>query len=89
LENLVELFGSWDRLDENNDLVKVQSIEQRDQFSVLFLFCKSHKILLKSVQSKLGSIINVNFEGLKNKSEHVPKRGFQKMNVNEKTKILA
>lgn len=64
-KKLVELIGTGYRLDENHDLVELEGIEQIIQFAILFIFLQLDIMLLKSMESQFGFVVNVNFQGLR------------------------
>ena len=59
LQQLVELDGALDRLDEDDNLVKLEHIKKVVELSVLFGFGKLDVVQLKAVESELGVIIDV------------------------------
>lgn len=61
-EKFVKFGGSESALDENDNLVELKVVEEVIQLSVLLTFLKLDAVLLKTVKSKLGFVIDVNFE---------------------------
>ena len=61
-QKLVEFCRSDCALDEDDNLVELEFIEQLVEFAILLLFVELDVVLLQTVESKLGLIINVNFE---------------------------
>ena len=61
-QKLVELVGTLGALDEDDNLVELQVVEQVVQLAVLLLLAKLDVILLKTVQSELGVVIDVHLE---------------------------
>ena len=61
-KKLVELSGTESALDEDDDLIKFKTIEEVVKFAILFSFTELDAVLLKTMQSELGLIVNVNFK---------------------------
>ena len=62
LEKLVQLSSAKGASHEDDSLVELQLIEKLVQLSILLLLIKFDVVLLKTVQSKLCFIINVDFK---------------------------
>jgi hypothetical protein len=60
-ENLSELLGVLDRLDEDDDLVELQLVQKVYEFSDLILVFKHNIVLLESVQGQLALVFNEDF----------------------------
>lgn len=63
-EKLVKLGGAECALDEDDDLVELKFIEQIIELTVLLAFADLQVVLLKTVESELGLIVNVDFKGV-------------------------
>lgn len=63
-KKLVKLVGADCALDEDNDLVEFKLIEQIIELTVLLAFADLQVVLLKTVESELGLIIDVDFKGV-------------------------
>ena len=63
-QELVEFSGAECALNEDDHLVKLEFIEQLVELSVLLLLVELNVVLLKTVQSKLGLVIDINLEGV-------------------------
>lgn len=61
-QQLVELFGTSDRLDKDDDLVKLQVVEQIVELAILLSLVHLDIVLLKAVKRKLGVVIDVDLE---------------------------
>ena len=58
-------FGcSTDTLDKDDDLVEFQCVEQVVEFTVLLSFVETDKVLLQSMKSQLGLVVDINLKGL-------------------------
>lgn len=58
-------FGcSTDTLDKDDDLVEFQCVEQVVEFTVLLSFVETDKVLLQSMESQLGLVVDINLKGL-------------------------
>lgn len=64
-QQLSQSNASLHALDENDDLVEFQDIQKLEQFSILFCILQLAVMLLQTVQSQLGLVVNVNLHGLK------------------------
>ena len=80
LQQSVELCSSGDRLDKDTDLscqlgfvisskrgadlVKLEVVEQIVELPVLFLLLELEEVLLKTMESQLGLVVDVDFEWL-------------------------
>ena len=62
LQKFIKFGSSESALNEDDGLVELKLIEQLVKLSVLLLFIKFDVVLLKTVQSKLCLIINVDFK---------------------------
>lgn len=65
IQQLVESLASLNALDEDNDLIEVEAIQQREQLAILLLVKQVDVVLLESVERKLCLIIDVDLSGLK------------------------
>lgn len=63
-QKLVQLGSSLGTLDEDDDLVEFKRIKEVIEFSVLLAFVKSDSVLLETVKSELGLIVDVEFHGV-------------------------
>jgi hypothetical protein len=61
-KKLVELRAASSALDEDDDLIELQGIKQVIQLSVLLAFAKTNIVLLKTMKSQLGLIVNVDLK---------------------------
>lgn len=61
-EELVELSGAQGALNKDDDLVKLHIVKKLIELAVLLLLIKLDVVLLKTVQGKLGVVINVNLK---------------------------
>jgi hypothetical protein len=61
-EQLVELSGTEGGFDEDNDLIELKTVEEVIEFSVLLGFIELDAVLLQTVESELGLIVDVDFE---------------------------
>lgn len=61
-QKLVELVGALGALDKDDNLVELQVVEQVVQLAVLLLLTQLDVILLQTVQSELGVVIDVHLE---------------------------
>lgn len=61
-QKLIQFSGSESTLDEDDDLVELKLVEELIKLSVLLLFVELDIILLETVKSKLGLIVNVDLE---------------------------
>lgn len=64
LEESVELRGTGDRLDEDTDLVELQVVEEVVELAVLLLLLELEVVLLKTVESELGLVVDVDLKRL-------------------------
>ena len=62
-QQLGEGGASLHGLDEDHDLVELEDVEQLEQFPVLLGVFELDIVLLQTVQSQLGLVINVNLRG--------------------------
>jgi hypothetical protein len=67
-QQLVQFDGASDTLDKDDDLVKVECVEKVVKLAVLLSLFESDKVLLKTVKSELGLVIDENFEWLRDGS---------------------
>lgn len=58
----IKLSGSDSALDENDDLVELKLVQEFVKLSILLLFLKLDVILLETVESELGFIIDINLK---------------------------
>jgi hypothetical protein len=61
-EDLVEFGGSESALDEDDDLVELESVKEVAQFSILLSLAEFDVVLLETVECKLGLIIDIDLE---------------------------
>lgn len=61
-QELVKLSGSDCALHEDDDLVELKLIKQLVELTVLLLFIQLDVVLLQTVESQLGLIVDVNLE---------------------------
>jgi hypothetical protein len=61
-EQLVELSGTEGGFDEDDDLVELKTVEEVVEFAVLLGFLELDAVLLQTVESELGLIVDVDFE---------------------------
>jgi hypothetical protein len=61
-EKSIKLGGAKRALDEDDNLVELQLVKKLVQFAVLFLLIQLDIILLETVKSELGLVINVDFK---------------------------
>lgn len=61
-QKLVELGGTESALDEDDDLVEFQLVEEVVELAVLLGLAKLDVVLLETVESELGLVINVNLQ---------------------------
>lgn len=61
-QQLVELVGALGALDEDDDLVELQVVQQVVQLAVLLLLAQLDVVLLQTVKSELGVIVDVDLE---------------------------
>lgn len=61
-QKFVKLGGTEGALHENDDLVEFQCVEEIVELAVLLCFGDLDVVLLKTVQSELGLVVNVDFE---------------------------
>ena len=63
-EELVEFSGSKSALDEDDDLIEFESVEQVVELSILLTLVESDGVLLQTVQSELGLVVNEDLHGI-------------------------
>jgi hypothetical protein len=63
-QQLVQLNGTSYALYEDDDLVKVQSVEKIVELAILLRFFQSNEVLLKPVKREFGFVIDEDFERL-------------------------
>jgi hypothetical protein len=63
-QKLVELSGTESALDEDDDLVELQLVEEVVELTVLLSLTKLDVVLLETVESELGLVINVDLQGV-------------------------
>jgi hypothetical protein len=63
-QELVELGGTGDRANEDDELVELEGVQEVDELSVLLVLCEANVVLLEPVQCELGTFIDVDLEGL-------------------------
>lgn len=61
-EELVQFCCPCDVLDKDDDLIELKSIQQVVELPILFPFGELAVVLLETVESKLGLIVNVDFQ---------------------------
>jgi hypothetical protein len=61
-EKFVKLSSTQSALDEDDDLVEFEAVEEVIEFAILLRLVKLDAVLLETVQSELGLIINVHLE---------------------------
>jgi hypothetical protein len=64
VQQLVQLHCSHHRLHENYHLVEDETVKEVAELPVLLLLLQLHEVLLKTVESQLGLVVNNDFEGL-------------------------
>lgn len=79
-QQLIELIGTESTLDKNDNLVELEAIQELVQLAVLLRFAELDIVLLQTVQSELGVVVNVNLERvshelLANRADLLRKRG--------------
>lgn len=74
LQESIELSGTLNRLDKDADLVEFEIVQQVVELPVLLPLLELEVELLKTVESQLGLVINVNFKRL----QHINKLATQK-----------
>jgi len=62
VQKSIKLSGSDSALDENDDLVELKLVQELVKLSVLLLFLKFDVILLETVESEFGFIIDINLK---------------------------
>ena len=63
-EELVELSGTHGTLDEDDDLVELEVVQELIQLAVLLLLLQLDVVLLETVESELGVLVNVVLRGV-------------------------
>jgi len=63
-QETIQLLGTSDLGNENDDLVEFQGIQQIVQFAVLFGLGQFAIVELQSVEGQLGFVVNVDFHGV-------------------------
>lgn len=63
-QQLVKLGGTNGALDKDDDLVELEFVEKLVQLSVLFLLFELDVVLLKTMQSELGVLIDIVLGGV-------------------------
>jgi hypothetical protein len=63
-EQLVQLGSSDSALHEDDDLIEFQGVEKVVELTILLGLLELDSVLLETVQSKLGLIIDVDLEGI-------------------------
>jgi len=63
-EQLVQFDSTSNTLDENDDLVKIERVEEVVQLAVLLSLLKSEKVLLETVESELRLVVDEDLKGL-------------------------
>lgn len=66
-KQLVKFSGSNGALDKDNDLVELKAVEKVIELSVLLAFAETDRVLLETVQSKLGFIVHKDFKRISHK----------------------
>ena len=61
-QELVKLSRTQSALDEDDDLVELQAVQQLVEFAVLLRLVELDAVLLKTVESELGLIVDIDFE---------------------------
>lgn len=74
LQESIELSSTLNRLDKDADLVEFKIVQQVVELPVLLPLLELEVELLKTVESQLGLVINVNFKRL----QHINKLATQK-----------
>jgi hypothetical protein len=64
-QQFVEFDGTSDALDKDDDLVKVERVEKVVELAVLLRLFESDKVLLETMKSELGLVIDEDFEWLR------------------------
>lgn len=67
-QELVELVGAAHGLDENADLVELESIQQIVELAVLALLVQVDVVLLQTVKGELGLVVDVDLERVLHKA---------------------
>ena len=68
-QNTTKVISTAHRLDEDNQLVEFQGIQKIDKLAVLLGFDQVDVVLLETMQSQLGTIVDENFQGLQKKKK--------------------
>lgn len=63
-QEAVELLGSRDRADKDDDLVEVERVEQVVELAVLLALAEHHVVLHEAVQRELGLVVDVDLHRL-------------------------
>lgn len=74
LQESIELSSTLNRLDKDADLVEFEIVQQVVELPVLLPLLELEVELLKTVESQLGLVININFKRL----QHINKLAMQK-----------
>lgn len=64
VQNLSQLGSVGNRLDENDDLVEVKRVDQIDELLGLLVGLQFDVVLLETVQSQLGLVLNKHLGGV-------------------------
>jgi len=64
VEDLGQLYGVGDGLNKDDDLVKIERINQIGQLGVLFVLLELHVVLLKTMEGQLAFVLDKNFGGV-------------------------
>jgi len=61
-KELVELRATRSALDKDDDLVELKGVKQVVQLAILLAFAKTDVVLLETMKSQLGLVINVDLK---------------------------
>ena len=61
-QQLVKLIRTESALNKDDDLVKLEAVQQLVELTVLLRFAEFDVVLLETVQSELGVIIDIDFQ---------------------------
>lgn len=64
VQDLRELDGVRDGLNEDDYLVKIESVNQSHKLGVLLVLVKLHVVLLEAMKRQLGLVLNENFSSV-------------------------
>ena len=64
VQELGELRGASDALHKNDALVELERVQEVDELAILLLLLELDVVLLKTVQSELGAVVDVDLQRL-------------------------